>query len=256
MQVGSRVCLAINDCQAWLHALCCAHLPPASAHAISRRGYFMAITRHGINRAETGPLHQVQLDGAARLPAGPQAAHPFCVLTPALPAPMSSTDQLPCCHAPAPQPPSFILLSPSSPPPLPPPQASFEETNDILFRAATYAERDIMAGVSENILLGQLCPVGTGAFSLMLDEDKLAGGWRDGGPAAGGRQHGEGGRACCNWMGGCTGWEQPCMHLPALHPTCLTTHRPLTMLPPLPQTPLSWTMRWWRTRAGALAEWA
>ncbi len=34
----------------------------------------------------------------------------------------------------------------------------------------------MMAGVSENILLGQLCPVGTGAFSLMLDEDKLAGG--------------------------------------------------------------------------------
>lgn len=63
--------------------------------------------------------------------------------------------------------------SPSLPPSR---QASFEETNDILFRAATYAERDMMAGVSENILLGQLCPVGTGAFSLMLDEDKLAGG--------------------------------------------------------------------------------
>lgn len=62
-------------------------------------------------------------------------------------------------------------------------QASFEETNDILFRAATYAERDIMAGVSENILMGQLCPVGTGAFSLLIDEDKLQGG--KGGPRCG-----------------------------------------------------------------------
>jgi DNA-directed RNA polymerase II subunit RPB1 len=32
-----------------------------------------------------------------------------------------------------------------------------------------------MAGVSENILMGQLCPVGTGAFSLLIDEEKLAG---------------------------------------------------------------------------------
>ena len=31
-----------------------------------------------------------------------------------------------------------------------------------------------MQGVSENIMLGQLCPVGTGAFSLLLDEKKLA----------------------------------------------------------------------------------
>lgn len=54
-------------------------------------------------------------------------------------------------------------------------QASFEETNDILFRAAIYAESDAMAGVSENILMGQLCPVGTGAFSLLIDEEKLAG---------------------------------------------------------------------------------
>lgn len=78
--------------------------------SMTRRGYFMAITRHGINRDETGPLHQ----------------------------------------------------------------ASFEETVEILCRAAAYAEADDMAGVSENIMLGQLCPVGTGAFGLMLDEAKLA----------------------------------------------------------------------------------
>lgn len=29
-------------------------------------------------------------------------------------------------------------------------------------------------GVSENIMLGQLCPLGTGAFDLLLNEDELA----------------------------------------------------------------------------------
>lgn len=28
-------------------------------------------------------------------------------------------------------------------------------------------------GVSENIMLGQLCPLGTGAFDLLLNEDDL-----------------------------------------------------------------------------------
>jgi len=28
-------------------------------------------------------------------------------------------------------------------------------------------------GVSENIMLGQLCPLGTGAFDLLLNEDQL-----------------------------------------------------------------------------------
>ena len=31
-----------------------------------------------------------------------------------------------------------------------------------------------MTGVSENIMLGQLAPLGTGSFGLMLDEAKLA----------------------------------------------------------------------------------
>jgi hypothetical protein len=33
----------------------------------------------------------------------------------------------------------------------------------------------IVQGVSENIILGQMCPVGTGSFDLMVDQDKLAG---------------------------------------------------------------------------------
>lgn len=45
---------------------------------------------------------------------------------------------------------------------------------DILFRAAMFAERDHMTGVSENIMLGQLCPLGTGSFDLLLNEDALA----------------------------------------------------------------------------------
>jgi hypothetical protein len=52
-------------------------------------------------------------------------------------------------------------------------QSSFEETVEILFRAATYGEADGLRGVSENILLGQQCPLGTGAFQLVLDEEKL-----------------------------------------------------------------------------------
>lgn len=52
-------------------------------------------------------------------------------------------------------------------------QSSFEETVEILFRAATYGEVDRLRGVSENILLGQQCPLGTGACQLVLDEEKL-----------------------------------------------------------------------------------
>lgn len=52
-------------------------------------------------------------------------------------------------------------------------QCSFEETVDIVLRAAMYAERDCMTGVSENIILGQLCPLGTGCFDLLLNEDQL-----------------------------------------------------------------------------------
>ncbi|WIA28234.1 hypothetical protein OEZ86_010790 [Tetradesmus obliquus] len=53
-------------------------------------------------------------------------------------------------------------------------QCSFEETVDILLRAAQFAEKDKLTGVSENIMLGQLCPLGTGAFDLLLNEEELA----------------------------------------------------------------------------------
>ena len=36
-------------------------------------------------------------------------------------------------------------------------------------RASMFSEKDNMNGVSENIMLGQLAPLGTGSFGLMLD---------------------------------------------------------------------------------------
>jgi len=80
------------------------------ADVMTHRGHLMAITRHGINRSETGPLMR----------------------------------------------------------------CSFEETAEILFEAAMYSETDNLKGVSENIMLGQLAPLGTGSFELFLNEKMLA----------------------------------------------------------------------------------
>jgi DNA-directed RNA polymerase II subunit RPB1 len=135
----------------------------ALVDSMTSRGYFMAITRHGINRAETGPLHQVPPRYAG--PGAEPGMGPAC------------GSQQGASHAVGLAPCAALAHHINPPPGAPLPQASFEETNDILFRAATYSEKDAMAGVSENILMGQLCPVGTGAFSLLIDEEKLAGGW-------------------------------------------------------------------------------
>ena len=51
-------------------------------------------------------------------------------------------------------------------------RCSFEESVDILMDAAAHGDTDFMEGVSENIMLGQMMPGGTGAFELMLDENK------------------------------------------------------------------------------------
>ena len=76
---------------------------------MTSQGHLMSITRHGINRRETGPIMR----------------------------------------------------------------SSFEETVEILLEAAHFAMPDDLLGCSENILLGQLCPVGTGAFDLLLDDKML-----------------------------------------------------------------------------------
>lgn len=51
-------------------------------------------------------------------------------------------------------------------------RCSFEETVDVLMDAASHAEVDPMRGVSENIIMGQLPRMGTGAFDLLLDAEK------------------------------------------------------------------------------------
>lgn len=76
------------------------------------RGYLMSITRHGINRVDTGALMR----------------------------------------------------------------SSYEESVEILFEAAMFAETDHCKGVSQNIMLGNMCPLGTGHFALLMDEEALKSG--------------------------------------------------------------------------------
>lgn len=76
---------------------------------MTHRGSLMAITRHGINRAETGALMR----------------------------------------------------------------CSFEETVEILMEAAAIGEKDDCHGIAENVLFGQMAPMGTGAFDVALDMDML-----------------------------------------------------------------------------------
>ncbi|KAL9612918.1 MAG: hypothetical protein Q9167_002501 [Letrouitia subvulpina] len=76
---------------------------------MTSRGHLMAITRHGINRADTGALMR----------------------------------------------------------------CSFEETVEILLDAAACGELDDCRGVSENVMLGQLAPLGTGELEVLLDQAML-----------------------------------------------------------------------------------
>lgn len=52
-------------------------------------------------------------------------------------------------------------------------RASFEETVDILLEAAATAEENPAHGITENIMMGQLAPLGTGNIQLILDIKKL-----------------------------------------------------------------------------------
>ncbi|KAA1468311.1 beta and beta-prime subunits of DNA dependent RNA-polymerase [Dentipellis sp. KUC8613] len=76
---------------------------------MTQRGHLMAITRHGINRADTGALMR----------------------------------------------------------------SSFEETVEILMEAAAVGERDDCHGIAENVMFGQMAPMGSGAFDVALDIDML-----------------------------------------------------------------------------------
>jgi DNA-directed RNA polymerase II subunit RPB1 len=52
-------------------------------------------------------------------------------------------------------------------------RCSFEETVDMLNDAAVFAEEEVLKGVTENIMMGQLARVGTGDMDLLLDEQKV-----------------------------------------------------------------------------------
>lgn len=79
------------------------------ADVMTSRGHLMAVTRHGINRADTGALMR----------------------------------------------------------------CSFEETVEILLEAASGGELDDCRGISENVMLGQLAPMGTGELEVLLDQEML-----------------------------------------------------------------------------------
>lgn len=52
-------------------------------------------------------------------------------------------------------------------------RCSFEETVEILLEAAATGELDDCRGISENVMLGQLAPMGTGHFNVYLDPKML-----------------------------------------------------------------------------------
>ncbi|KAF2668452.1 RNA polymerase II largest subunit [Microthyrium microscopicum] len=80
------------------------------ADVMTSRGKVMPVTRHGINRAETGAIMR----------------------------------------------------------------CSFEETVEILLDAANLGELDNCRGISENIVLGQLAPLGTGDMEIIVDEQMIS----------------------------------------------------------------------------------
>ncbi|KAM7206744.1 hypothetical protein V8F33_000387 [Rhypophila sp. PSN 637] len=52
-------------------------------------------------------------------------------------------------------------------------RCSFEETVEILLDAAAFGELDDCRGISENVMLGQMAPMGTGHFDIFLDPNML-----------------------------------------------------------------------------------
>ncbi len=52
-------------------------------------------------------------------------------------------------------------------------KASFEAVMDVLTKAALFAEKDNMKGVSSNIFAGQFCKAGTNAFEIIMDDEKM-----------------------------------------------------------------------------------
>ena len=52
-------------------------------------------------------------------------------------------------------------------------KCSFEETVEILLEGAMFGEKDPLHGITENIIVGQLAPFGSGSFALQIDQDVI-----------------------------------------------------------------------------------
>jgi DNA-directed RNA polymerase subunit A" len=55
-------------------------------------------------------------------------------------------------------------------------RANFEETKKHLINASFYGESDSLEGIIENIIVGQIAPIGTGMVQLAVDMEKLKAG--------------------------------------------------------------------------------
>ena len=53
-------------------------------------------------------------------------------------------------------------------------KCSFEETVEILLESVLHNEEDKLKGVTENIIIGNLAPLGTGSFDLKIDPECIA----------------------------------------------------------------------------------
>ncbi len=52
-------------------------------------------------------------------------------------------------------------------------KANFEETKKHLVNAAFFGEEDKLRGITENVMIGQIAPIGTGLVTLIMDPEKL-----------------------------------------------------------------------------------
>lgn len=52
-------------------------------------------------------------------------------------------------------------------------RANFEETKKHLINASFYGEKDSLEGIIENVLVGQIPPIGTGMVKLVVDMEKM-----------------------------------------------------------------------------------
>lgn len=51
-------------------------------------------------------------------------------------------------------------------------KASFEETVKMMYEAAIHGQVDPLKGISEKIILGQSCEIGTNTFDIIIDRKK------------------------------------------------------------------------------------